>query len=175
MENESDRVQIVTATDPSRQPPSVADVVRQEEPPSSMSQGSKRGLIIGIIVAIVVLAAIAGSIYWLALPSTNTERIRDIFIIVMALVSMITAVSLVILMIQLARLIILLQTEIKPILDSTNEAVSSLRGTTIFLSDNLVEPVIKLNEYLAGLTTLAGVVGLGKKARGRRTRDGSMG
>ncbi len=76
-------------------------------------------------------------------------------------------------MIQLARLIVLLQNEIKPILDSTNEAVSNLRGTTIFLSDNLVEPVIKLNEYLAGFSQLVGVLGLGKKARQKRSSAGN--
>jgi len=60
-------------------------------------------------------------------------------------------------------LINLLQNEIKPILDSTNETVSNLRGTTVFLSDNLVGPVIKLNEYLAGITQFIQVIGLMRK------------
>jgi hypothetical protein len=62
------------------------------------------------------------------------------------------------------RLINLLQNEIRPILDSTNETVSTLRGTTAFLSNNLVEPVIKLNEYLAGFSQLLQVMGLGRKS-----------
>lgn len=143
----------------------MVEAVRQEEPPTEISAGQKRGIIIAIIVLLIFLAFIGFSIWFLLQPTTDTARIRDVFIIVMALVSMLTAVTLVILMIQLARLIVLLQNEIKPILDSTNEAVSNLRGTTIFLSDNLVEPVIKMNEYLAGLTTLVGVFGLGKKSR----------
>lgn len=150
---------------------SVVEAVRQEEPPTEMSADQKRGIIIAVIVLLVLLALIGVSIWFLLQPTTDTARIRDVFIIIMALVSMLTAVTLVILMIQLARLIVLLQNEIKPILDSTNEAVSSLRGTTIFLSDNLVEPVIKLNEYLAGLSTLVGVLGLGKKARRNTTRS----
>jgi hypothetical protein len=72
----------------------------------------------------------------------------------MALESIFVGLVLVILMIQLARLINLLQNEVQPILDSTNETISNLRGTTEFLSANLAEPIIKLNEYLAGLQKL---------------------
>jgi hypothetical protein len=90
----------------------------------------------------------------LASPRTDTARVRDIFIIFMALESLLIGLVLIILVIQLARLINLLQNEIKPIMDSTNETVSTLRGTATFLSDNLVEPVIKLNEYLAGFKQL---------------------
>ncbi len=75
---------------------------------------------------------------------------RDIFIIFMALVFLLLSASLVILIIQLATLINLLQNEIKPILESTHETVNTLKGTTTFLSNNLVEPAIKLNESLAG-------------------------
>jgi hypothetical protein len=39
-----------------------------------------------------------------------------------------------------------------------------LRGTTVFLSDNLVQPVIKMNEYLAGFSQLLQVIGLAKKS-----------
>jgi hypothetical protein len=70
---------------------------------------------------------------------------------------------LVILIVQLARLINLLQNEVKPIVESTNEAVSNLRGTTAFLSENLTQPVIKLNEYLAGLATMFRLIGLARK------------
>jgi hypothetical protein len=167
MENESSKVQIDPYVSP-RQPPSVVEAVRQEEPPASMSEGQRRGLIIAIVGVVVFLAIIGLAVWFLLQPTTDTARIRDVFIIAMALVSMLLVVALVILMIQLARLIVLLQNEIKPILDSTNEAVSNLRGTTIFLSDNLVEPVIKLNEYLAGFSQLVGIMGLGKKARAKR-------
>jgi hypothetical protein len=77
--------------------------------------------------------------------------VRDIFIIFMALESLLIGAALVVLIIQLASLINLLQNEVKPILKSTSETVNTLRGTTEFLSENLVEPVIKLNSYLAGL------------------------
>jgi hypothetical protein len=76
---------------------------------------------------------------------------------------MILGVAMVILIIQLATLINLLQNEIRPILDSTNDTANTLRGTAVFLSDNLVEPVIKINEYLSGLYRLFELIGFRKK------------
>lgn len=125
--------------------------------PEELSQ--QRSILIGGIVgAILLLGLIIGSILLLASPRTDTARVRDIFIIFMALESIIIGIVLIILVVQIARLINLLQNEIKPILDSTNETVNTLRGTTAFLSDNLVEPVIKLNEYIAVLQKLTKIV-----------------
>jgi hypothetical protein len=45
---------------------------------------------------------------------------------------MLTGLALTILIIQIARLTNLLENEVKPILNSTNETVSNLRGTTKF-------------------------------------------
>ncbi len=112
-----------------------------------------------VIIGIVVLAAIVASVYFLSTTEiSTTSRIRDIFIIFMALESLIIGIALIILVLQLATLINLLQNEIKPILDSTNETVNTLRGTTTFLSNNLVEPVIKLNQYLAAIKRLIDLV-----------------
>lgn len=133
------------------------------EPPADETR-RQRGILIGIVVAVlVIVASLVASIWALTLPSTDTAKIRDIFIIFMALESLLLMLVLVILIIQMARLINLLQNEIKPILDSTNETVSTLRGTSVFLGDNLVQPVIRLNEYLASLQSLLLNLGLTKK------------
>lgn len=107
----------------------------------------------------IVLVATLIFIYFLLLPTTDTAKIRDVFIIFMALVSLVLMVTLVILIYQLSILINLLQNEIRPIVNSTNETVNTLRGTANFLSDNLTEPVIKLNEYLAGFQRLFAMFG----------------
>jgi uncharacterized integral membrane protein len=115
----------------------------------------QRKVVIGlVIVVVIILAILITSLIFLLSPNTTAvtvARIRDVFIIVMALESLFVGIVLVILMIQIARLINLLQNEVQPILDSTNETISTLRGTTEFISENLVEPIIKLNEYLAGV------------------------
>jgi nitrate reductase gamma subunit len=107
-------------------------------------------LIIGIIAGILILAAVVvATIFLVRADKDVTAQIRDIFIIFMALTSLVLGIALVVLIAQLAILINLLQNEIRPILDSTTETVNTLKGTTQFLSNNLTEPVIKLNEYLA--------------------------
>jgi hypothetical protein len=114
----------------------------------------QRLIIIGLgMIVIISLCLLVIGFYFLLNPElTSNEivaRVRDVFIILMALESMLAGLALTILIVQVARLTNLLENEVKPILDSTNETVSNLRGTTKFLSDNLVEPVIKLNEIVA--------------------------
>lgn len=123
------------------------------EGPTPEETKQQKAAIIGISIGLLVIVGglIAFAVFLLTGENQTTARIRDVFIIFMALESLVIGLALVILVVQLARLINLLQNEIKPILDSTNETVSTLRGTTQFLSDNLAEPVIKLNEYFAGL------------------------
>ena len=124
----------------------------------------QRWIIIGIVAAIIlVLAGIVLAIYFLLQPSSPTGTIRDIFIIFMAFESLIIGGALIVLIIQVAGLINLLQNEVRPILQSTSETVNTLRGTTEFLSENLVEPVIKLNSYLAGLRKFFDLFGFIRK------------
>jgi NADH:ubiquinone oxidoreductase subunit K len=125
---------------------------------------TRRVIIIVIVVLVIVTLAIA--VTFIALMRADTQvvsQIRDVFIIFLALQSLLIGLAMIILMVQLARLINLLQNEVRPILDSTNETVSNLRGTTTFLSDNLVDPVIRLNEYVAGLNELLSILGITRR------------
>ena len=91
----------------------IEDVTTQE------AEGrSKKIMTIVIISAVVLLALLGIAIYFLLQPGTPTDRIRDVFIIVVALESLVIGVALVILIIQLASLINLLQNEVRPILKS---------------------------------------------------------
>jgi len=126
---------------------------------SGIDKGNQKVAIIGGIIAVlVIIGIIVAFVFLLRSDNEVTSRVRDVFIIFMALEFLVVGFVLIILVIQLARLTNLLQNEVKPILDSTNETVSTLRGTTRFLSDNLVEPVIKLNEYLAGFQSVVNLV-----------------
>ncbi len=129
-----------------------------EETDSTATWKERLPLIGAALVGLLIVAGLVAAVVYLAQPDAPTAKIRDIFIIFMALESLLIGLSLVVLIVQIARLINLLQNEIQPILDSTQEAVNTLRGTTAFLSDNLVEPVIKLNGYLAGLSRLLKIV-----------------
>ncbi|HML39651.1 MAG TPA: hypothetical protein PKD23_03115 [Bellilinea sp.] len=115
------------------------------------NDSSKKVIWIAVGVLVLILLLVGGIVALALAPEETTARVRDIFIIFMALESLVLGAGLVILIVQVATLINMLQHEIKPIIESTNDTVNNLRGTTQFLSNNLVEPVMKMNEYLAGL------------------------
>lgn len=144
-----------------------ANVLDTELPPednieAAPARKSKTWLF--ILIAVVIVAIVVAGIVLLAGQGPDTtSQVRDIFIILMALLSLVIGVALIILIIQLAALINLLQNEIKPILKSTSDTVNTLKGTTSFLSDNLASPVIKINSSVAGLRRLIDLVGLFKK------------
>jgi hypothetical protein len=124
----------------------------------------QRWIMAGILAGVVIVVAVmVWAIIALSSNPAAAANVRDIFIIFMALESLLIGAALVVLIIQLASLINLLQNEVKPILKSTNETVNTLRGTSAFLSENLEEPVIKLNSYLAGLKKLFDLFGVNRK------------
>ena len=117
-------------------------------------------IIVAAIAGVVLLAILILAIYVLLQPATPTDRWRDIFIILVALESLVIGVALVVLLVQLAALINLLQNELRPILDATSETVNTLRGTAAFLGESVVEPVIKLNGYLASMRRVLELIGI---------------
>jgi len=145
-----------TLPEPESTPPRTPDQLEQEK--------QMKRTMIGVVTGVVILLILLGlAIFFLLQPATPTDKIRDIFIIVVALESLVIGVALVILIIQLASLINLLQNEVRPILKATTDTVNNLRGTAEFLGENVVEPVIKLNSYLAGLNRMLELMGIKKK------------
>ncbi len=115
---------------------------------------NKTGLVIAIIVTVLLLAGIIVGLVFLARNPAAAANVRDIFIILLAFEIFLIGIAAVILILQIATLTNLLQNEIKPILNSTTETVNTLKGTVRFLSDNVTEPVIKMNESLASVRKL---------------------
>jgi uncharacterized membrane protein YjgN (DUF898 family) len=125
-------------------------IVNSETKPSSEIM-NKRTIAIIIIIGLVVIAGlVVGAIFLLDKDNAvKASQVRDVFIIFMALETLVVGIALIILVIQLAILTNLIQNEVKPILESTTETVNNLKGTVRFLSNNLTEPVIKINQSLA--------------------------
>ena len=136
----------------------------QLTPEQLAAEKQQRAILTWSIIGIVaILAVLITVIIILLLPKTSGEfvgKLRDVFIIVMALESLLIGAALIVLMIQVASLINLLQNEVKPILQATTETVNNLRGTAEFLGENVVQPVIKLNGYLAGMQRVIELMGL---------------
>jgi hypothetical protein len=136
-----------------------------EQPVDLREQERKqKTMVAGIIAGVVFILVLLGvAIFFLLQPATPTDKIRDVFIIVVALESLVIGVALIVLIVQLASLINLLQNEVRPILNATNETVNTLRGTVEFLGEEVIEPVMKLSGYMAGLTRMLELIGVKKK------------
>jgi len=160
-------------------PPSEPSGEILEQPPieqlpsgdAELIRSQRRTILIIIGIALVFFVIVIASFALLMqAPNRTVAQLRDVFIIFLALESLLTGFVLVILMIQLSRLINLLNNEIKPILESTNDTVNNLRGTTTFLSESLVQPVIKMNEYLAGITKLLALTGIMRSTKKNKSK-----
>jgi hypothetical protein len=101
--------------------------------------------------------------------------LRDAAIIFVAFETLIIGILLIVLMLQTRALLRLLREEVQPMLAAINETLATVRGTTQFVSENVVSPVMKWSGYLAGLRRIARDVGSLSKSieRGseRRTSD----
>jgi hypothetical protein len=143
-------------------------------PGPRLQQSRNIGRTIGIVVAAIVLVAILGSIgYGLVSHPIFTSTLADISIIVLALVTIVIGAFLAILIFQLQSLTALLRDEIEPILRSANQTVSTVRGTTTFVSDAVVSPMITIASYATAvrqtIKTLAG-----SPSRRNRAEPGSQ-
>lgn len=156
----------MTMPAPSSQPSALPPPTMTPQEMAAKSAQQRQMRTIGVVVgvaAVVILAILVVAVVVLLQPGVPTDRIRDIFIIVVAFETLIVGVALIVLLIQLASLINLLQNEVRPILESTNETVRTLRGTAEFLGENVVEPVIKLNTYLASIQRVLELMGIKRK------------
>ena len=73
---------------------------------------------------------------------TASATARDLAIIVLAMQALVVNILLGILIWQEWRMIKMLDTEVKPILEDTQQTLGTLRGTATFVSDNVVDPVM---------------------------------
>ena len=124
--------------------------------------GSGRGVAFALkLVAIAgILLILILLIIGLALALTAAETwapfvqiMRDIFIVILVLESLLIATALAILMLQAVSFIIMLKSEIKPILDNARETTRMTKATAEFVSKNSADPIIQIKSFLAGLLT----------------------
>jgi Na+/H+-dicarboxylate symporter len=120
------------------------------------------------IVAVVVLVAVIAAFVWMV-QAHETGTVRDIFIIFMVIVLLFIGVMLLALVYQIAALTRMLREEIKPLLQNVQETVNTARGTTIFVSERMVRPVIGAAGTAAGIARVFSLLGdLLRPRRGSR-------
>ena len=104
-------------------------------------------LIIGGVLLIVL--AIVGAVVLMANHPQATEITRDIAIVFVAVETFVIGLVMILLLFQVQALIRVLQDEIEPLLHSVNDTASTVRGTTDFVSQSVVSPIIKLAGFTA--------------------------
>ena len=88
---------------------------------------------------------VSGSCYRVENEGMISATIRDLAIILLALQALVVNILLGILIWQVWRMIKMMQTEIKPILEDTQETIGTVRGTANFVSSSVVDPVVRTN------------------------------
>jgi membrane protein implicated in regulation of membrane protease activity len=107
---------------------------------------------LAVILALTLLVGSVWGIVWLAsTQAAAIEAVRDVLLIAMALGSCLFGVVLLLMLLMIVRLVNMLEFEIKPILEKTNETVGTIRGTTTFVSKNVVKPVTEARVQIAGI------------------------
>lgn len=83
--------------------------------------------------------------------SDIVATIRDVAIIFLALESVVVGIILIVLIWEVRNLAKMLRDDIKPILQSADETVRTVRGTTTFVSDNFVTPLVRVSSFTSGM------------------------
>ncbi len=112
----------------------------------------RRYILAGAFVAALLFVLFVWLIVYLASRQASAiEAVRDVMIIILALESCIFGAAFLIMMAMVIRLINVMEFEVKPILQKTNETLNTMRGTTTFVSQNVVRPTIKAKSHAAGV------------------------
>lgn len=147
----------------------MSDASEHEEP---VEESHKlRNAAIFIVAAIVLITA--GLLVIAIALASNAQTtgpgvrvIRDLLIIVVTLEVIVVGAAVTVFLVQVARLVNLISNEVEPLITATSDTVHTVRGTALFLSKNLVEPVMTMNSALKGLAKVAGDVDALRKAAG---------
>jgi hypothetical protein len=152
-------------------PPEPEAVVVIEPSPAELR--ARRTLIIGLVVVGLLLIGLIVGLVFLSMgayeaaladvgPSPGeavVSVLRDAAIIFVAFETLIIGVLMIILALQMRSLIMLLRDEVTPMLEAANETLATVRGTTQFVSHNVVTPVVKWSGYLAGVQRVLREIG----------------
>lgn len=116
------------------------------------------GVLIGALVLIFIIALLVGG-GDVQQIGTAIEVARDLVIIFLALEGILIVLALAVLIVQVARLINLLQTEVKPVLKNTQDTMQSAKGTVDFVGETVAGPVIRASAFMSGVGVFVSNVG----------------
>jgi hypothetical protein len=117
------------------------------------------GLLVGIIVLIFGLGLLFALGSEFETTAIRLAYLRNLVFITLAIEGIVIIFAIAVLIVQIARLVNLLQSEVRPILEDTQAAAKSAKGTAEFVGNNVTQPIIKLSAFAAGVGTLVRELG----------------
>ena len=113
-------------------------------------------IIIGFVAGLLVLIGlVVGLVFALSSNPDRTANLRDIVIVVLAFVTILTTLAngllIAVLLYRVQGLVGTVQTEVKPILMRANQTMDVVRNTTSLVNENIARPAIRVASLLAGL------------------------
>ncbi|HHE72720.1 MAG TPA: hypothetical protein ENL34_10620 [Chloroflexi bacterium] len=142
--------------------------------PMADSLASRRAQVWLIVGAVALLVLVVGAVVLMARFPAATQVVRDIAIVFVAVTTLLIGLAMLLLIFQIQVLIQVLREEIQPLLRSVNDTVSTVRGTTEFMSQNVVTPVIQAASFTAGMRRMVrdilGVAGAMRSRSGHGNR-----
>jgi hypothetical protein len=123
-----------------------------------MDSMKTKGILAGIAALIVFIAIVVG-LYLLGGPDQSAlERLRDIAVIFIVLLSAITVVLLAGITVALVFVFMALKDKALPILDETTGTLRQVRGTASFVSEEAVKPIMTVAGKAAKVRAMSRVI-----------------
>jgi len=104
-----------------------------------------------LVVALLIVTIILIGLGILAFQSDGLNGLKNLAIVILAVESFIATALLAAVVALLAILVRTIQQEIRPILRSVQDTANTVKGTTVFVSDAFVSPLIRFASFLSGL------------------------
>lgn len=126
--------------------------------PEHESSGVKVGRLIKVtavfgllLILLLMLGALVAALTAAAAWAPVIQIFRDTLLIILLLESLLIVAAVTVLLLQVAGFLIMLRSEVKPILDNARETTRLSKATAQFINTNAVDPVIQIKSFLAGL------------------------
>jgi hypothetical protein len=135
----------------------------------------KKWAIIGGSIGAVVLAIIIALLYW-GDEGPVTARLRDISIVFISLFAVIATLLLAAILGAILWLVLTLRDRVIPLLETLTATATRVKGTTEFVTEQAVQPIISVAGTMARMRAMTRTVTGGKKRpvpRARRDRQAS--
>lgn len=126
--------------------------------PARASGGVKIGRLIkltAVLGLLFIVLLLVGALV-AALTAADTwapviQIFRDVLLVALLLESLLIIAAVAVLLLQMAGFLIMLRSEVKPILENARETTRLSKATAQFINTNAVDPVIQIKSFLAGL------------------------